>query len=204
MSPKAVDRNAKKQIILEAAMKVFAQKGFAKAKMSEIAVEAAIGKGTIYEYFRSKDQIFQETFHFFVGDMEAVYAQIAEKDIPATEKLTAIIEFTINSFLATGDFGAILMDFWAEGIRNHEQEKMEKVFNLKSVYKIHRDHLSKIIDQGVEQGQFRHLDSACVASVLFGCFDGIMLQYILDPQLLDLKKTAKVLTDLIISGLVRK
>ena len=203
MSPKAVDKNKKKKVILEAAMKIFAQRGFAKAKMSEIAAEAAIGKGTIYEYFRSKDQIFQEAFYFFIGDMEKAYGQILAENSEAIAKLHRIIEVTITGFLAAGEFGAILMDFWAEGIRKHEQEKFNKFFNLKEIYTTYRDLVARIIEEGISQGQFRQLDTQAAASVLLGSFDGIMLQYILDPENLDLKKIAQSISDLFISGLTK-
>lgn len=49
----------KRQQIIDAAIKVFSHKGYHKTRMEEIAVEAGIGKGTIYEYFSSKIQLFQ-------------------------------------------------------------------------------------------------------------------------------------------------
>ncbi len=203
MSPKAIDKGAKKQAILEAAMKVFAQKGFARTRMSEIALQAGIGKGTIYEYFRSKDQIFHEAFHYFIADIEAAYSQIITEKSDAIEKLSAMIEVSINSFLAAGDFGGILMDFWADGIRHHQQGEMEQVFNLKAVYQTYRRLVAKVIDEGIARGQFRETDSQVAASILLGCFDGIMLQYILDPEVLDMRKASTSITQLFLSGLAK-
>lgn len=51
----------KRQQILEAALGVFAEKGFHNAKIEEIAQAAQVGKGTVYEYFQSKKDLFQET-----------------------------------------------------------------------------------------------------------------------------------------------
>ena len=66
MSPKSVDKEAKKRQILEAAIAVFARKGVGNTRIAEIAAEAGTGKGTIYEYFRSKEQLFQEAFGHFL------------------------------------------------------------------------------------------------------------------------------------------
>ena len=60
--PKIVDKAAKKNEILLAAMRLFAEKGVVNSKMADIAIAAGIGKGTIYEYFRSKEEIFGEAF----------------------------------------------------------------------------------------------------------------------------------------------
>ena len=49
----------KKELIIEAAIKVFARDGLEKGKIADIAKEAGIGKGTVYEYFRSKNDIFK-------------------------------------------------------------------------------------------------------------------------------------------------
>ena len=58
MAPKIVDKEAKKTQIIIAATQVFSKLGVAKTKMIDIAQAAGIGKGTIYEYFRSKEEIF--------------------------------------------------------------------------------------------------------------------------------------------------
>ena len=66
MAPIIVDKELKKQDILVAALKVFARQGIAKTKMIDIAIEAGIGKGTIYEYFRSKEEVIRESFQAFL------------------------------------------------------------------------------------------------------------------------------------------
>jgi AcrR family transcriptional regulator len=67
MAPIVVDKAKKKTDILNAAIEVFATKGVANAKMNDIAIAANIGKGTIYEYFSSKEDIFSTAFHVFLN-----------------------------------------------------------------------------------------------------------------------------------------
>ncbi|KAA3609336.1 MAG: TetR/AcrR family transcriptional regulator [Calditrichaeota bacterium] len=203
MSPRTVDKSAKKRALLRASMKVFARKGFAKAKMIDIANEAGIGKGTIYEYFRSKDQIFIDAFHFFIGDLEAEYDKILSSPKGPIEKFEEIIDTTIDGFLAAGDFGGILMDFWAEGIRNHQQIEMEHIFNLKEVYQKYREIIAEVIEDGIRIGKFREIDAKLSAAILIGCLDGLLLQSIMDPKMIDLRKAARVCANIFISGLAR-
>lgn len=185
-------------------MKVFAQKGFAKSKMNDIAMEAGIGKGTIYEYFRSKDQIFINAFHFFIGDMEAEFNKILALDTDPREKLAAIINASFEGFFNSGDFGGILMDFWAEGIRNHQQDAMEIAFNLKEVYQQSRKIIENIIEEGIRCGMFRQIDTKTAASLLLASFDGILLQYILDPTLVNLRDASTTLTDIFTTSLAKQ
>lgn len=56
----------KRELILEAAARVFGEKGFHQATVEEIAKEAGVGKGTIYQYFDSKDEIFSQLHQWFI------------------------------------------------------------------------------------------------------------------------------------------
>ena len=66
MSPKVVDRQKKREKILRAALKVFSDRGMTEFKMIDIATAAGIGKGTIYEYFSSKEDIIAGCFNVFM------------------------------------------------------------------------------------------------------------------------------------------
>ncbi len=68
MTPPPIDKDEKKIKILKAAMDVFAEKGFHTARMADVAEIAEIGKGTIYEYFRSKEDLFMELFTFVMKE----------------------------------------------------------------------------------------------------------------------------------------
>ena len=61
-----VNKKEKREKILEAAISVFAKKGTAKTKTADIAEAAQIGKGTIYEYFQSKDEIIMAAFYYVI------------------------------------------------------------------------------------------------------------------------------------------
>ena len=89
----------KHQKILQAAIKVFSEKGFYNSRVSEIAKEANVADGTIYLYFKNKDDIlislFEEEFGKVVRDMRAALAR--EKDALQKIKRFAIIHLSIVS-----------------------------------------------------------------------------------------------------------
>ena len=70
--PRIIDKKEKKAKILEASIRVFAKKGLSNTKMADIAEAADVGKGTIYEYFRSKDEILEASFQYFVEGVEKI------------------------------------------------------------------------------------------------------------------------------------
>ena len=92
--PRIVDKEAKKLQILHVAMRVFARKGVVKTKMIDIATEAGIGKGTIYEYFRSKDAIFVSAFTYFFETMQAELKQALASEHNPVRQLQILAEST--------------------------------------------------------------------------------------------------------------
>lgn len=203
MSPRIVDKEEKKQEILKAAIRVFASNGVAKTKMTDIAKAAGIGKGTIYEYFRSKEDIFAEAYSHIFSDTEDKIAEVLESPIPPEDKLRHFMRVTIEEFLVNdgGEFAGIMMSFWSEGIRNNNEKIME-IIDLKRVYSEFRQMISCILEEGIKQGQFRKMDTYTTASVIIGALDGILLQYIMDRNMFSPEKAIATLLDSFLNGIL--
>ncbi|MBX2862963.1 MAG: TetR/AcrR family transcriptional regulator [Leptolyngbyaceae cyanobacterium MAG.088] len=78
MMPKIVDKAAKRQEILEAAIAVFVEKGYHSAKMADIAIAARMGKGTLYEYFPTKESLPKEIFNLFFAGLDDQLVQLQQ------------------------------------------------------------------------------------------------------------------------------
>lgn len=201
MAPRIVDKEAKKNQIIQAALQVFAKNGIAKSKMIDIANAAGMGKGTIYEYFRSKEEIFAEAYNTFFADMkESLITHIAEVDDPV-EKLNLLSNLSF-SFLdsESRDFAAVMMDFWAEGVRTKNDEMLE-IVNLKRTYTEYRTLISQIVREGIQKGIFKKVDVDSYSAILIAALDGILLQTIIDPNIINLVNVEKTLSETLISGL---
>jgi AcrR family transcriptional regulator len=91
-------RAEKRQLILDAAVRVFARQGFHTCRVSDIADEAGVAYGLVYHYFSSKDQILDTLFTERWSVLLSVIADTDAQDIPAREKLRAIAAFIIDSY----------------------------------------------------------------------------------------------------------
>jgi TetR/AcrR family fatty acid metabolism transcriptional regulator len=91
-------RAEKRQVILDAAVRVFARQGFHTCRVSDIADEAGVAYGLVYHYFSSKDQILDTLFTERWRVLLSVIAETDAQDIPAREKLRAIAAFIIDSY----------------------------------------------------------------------------------------------------------
>jgi len=201
MAPKTVNRDAKKMEILQAAIRVFSEKGVAKTKMIDIASAAKIGKGTIYEYFRSKEEVFAGTFSLFFQGMEEMLNEAVQSTNDPEKQLKNMITASLVDFMEHGgEFIDIMMDFWAESVRNKDEDILV-VMNFNQLYNEYRGMIISILESGIAQGIFRPIDSHAMASFLIGALDGLMLQQIMEPGIFDMQKVADVICDGFINGL---
>ena len=197
--PKIVDKEAKKMEILHAAMQVFAQKGVVKTKMIDIATSAGIGKGTIYEYFRSKEEIFSSAYKYFFNMTNSMIQKGLSKEDDPSLKLALVLNISLDAFMHLGeDYANIMMDFWAEGTKN--QELLDAI-NLKGIYEDYRRLIEIILKEGINKGVFKPMDTYSTAAVLICAFDGILLQWIMDREAIDLKKVPDVLIKGFLEGI---
>ncbi len=204
MSPKIIDKDAKKKLIVQAAMQVFSQKGVAKAKMIDIAKAAGIGKGTIYEYFRSKEEIFNEAFNAMFSDMDTMLNDVLQDTEDPMQKLILIIGITLDYHEKDGgEFAGVMMDFWAEGIRTKNEEVLNTI-NLKQIYEQYRTMISQIVREGIEKGIFKAVDPTAFAAITIAALDGLFLQIIMEPNIINIKNVKDTFTETLLAGLLCK
>ena len=110
---RAIQRQKRRRQILEAALRVFAQKGFHTANVSDIAAEVGVSQGTIYWYFESKDELLREAVLSFFADFEQEAFGSMLGANTAVEKLF-VLEEAMGSFVrdAAGLF-PLFMEYWA-------------------------------------------------------------------------------------------
>jgi len=199
--PRIVDKETKKMEILHAAMKVFARNGVVKTKMIDVATEAGVGKGTIYEYFRSKEEIFTSAFTMIFDHMESQIIEVLAREEDPVVQLKLLVDTTIKeSMHGGGEFAEIIMEFWAEGVRNKD-ENVLAVIDLKKIYSKYRSMLKVILKNGIDKGVFKKMDTNHLSAVLIAALDGIYLQWILDRKAINISKVSKVLLDSFIEGI---
>lgn len=156
----------KENDILAAANEVFLSNGFSKTNMQDIADKAGIGKGTIYEYFKSKDDLFIQTLKY---DIQSFNTQINEeilKEISFFNKLSKFIELTENFFLERVGRINYYITCGASELSPKAQLDLENfIKNMKNSGKSLTYHILK---QGIDEGQIRDIDMDFAIEVIGG------------------------------------
>jgi AcrR family transcriptional regulator len=160
-------KEARPQEILDAALTVFAEKGFAAARMDDIAARAGVTKGTIYLYFDSKEAVFKTLVRESIGDtLTRVTSDANRLEGSAAELLRAILS-TIGHFMRTSDRVVlpkiVIAEFgnFPELARFYREEVVEKGLAA----------LGSVIAHGIARGEFRdiapeHAARLCIAPIL--------------------------------------
>lgn len=197
--PKIIDKTEKKHKILQAAIKEFASMGFKEAKISGIAENAGIGKGTIYEYFKSKDELFRNAFYFFMDEINTVVAKKIYNIFDPLEKIRAFFDAWVEILDSPlSNFMEVMLDFWAEGIKN---KKNQTSIDLKTMYQEYRLMVQNLLDDCIVENRLQKVDTHLTASIIIGALDGLMIQWIVDKDVFDLKEAITSLGERIIDGL---
>lgn len=162
-------KEARPKEILDAALAVFAQKGFSAARMEDISRRAGVTKGTIYLYFENKEGVFKTLVRDSIGaTLAGVTANARDFQGSARE----LLRFALNAMahLLTASDRVVLPKIiiaesgnFPELARFYREEIIDKGLAL----------MSGVIARGIEQGEFRnvpveHAVRLCIAPVLLG------------------------------------
>lgn len=196
--PKIVDKEAKRISLIEAAARVFARDGFAATKMAHVAREADVGKGTLYEYFTSKDELFLSVCQHCV-DWPDIAAFVEEPK----EGLKPLILSLAESYERATGFFSILIDYWAVIIREPGAHGDMFLSRGAAFYEQPLALISQVVVAGRARGVFRaDADPMMVARTAIAGIEGLRLQRALQPTSFEIIGAISGFADLLVGDLL--
>lgn len=136
--------------ILEAAVTEFSTKGFAGARVDEIAAQAQIGKRMLYQYFGNKEQLFQAVIEKVYSDIWEAEANLDLQSLPSRDALIALVTFVWRYYIAHPEFTKLLNEENMLGARHFRSSKVLKDGSVKSQFLT-----EQILARGIADGTFR-------------------------------------------------
>jgi TetR/AcrR family fatty acid metabolism transcriptional regulator len=161
----------RREELLEAAVRVFAAKGFHQSRVGDIAGEAGVAHGLLYHYFRSKEDvletIFRETWSALVSDTE----RIEHAGVPLREQLRRFARIYLGSWLMTPDLVRVLVREVARS-----PEVGDRVDEIRDLFNA----LQRIIEAAQARGETRaDVDPAVAAWIVYGALEEILTGWVL-------------------------
>ncbi len=188
--------NDKRERILRAAVKVFAKNGFYATRVSEIAKEAGVADGTIYLYFKNKDDVLITIFEDGIQKLLGILREVAESDEPFERRITRVIELQLGLLEEQRDLAEVIT------VNLRQSSTLLKQYAA-PLFMQYIEVIAGLIRAGQKEGAFREdLNPRVVARSLFGALDAILLTWAVgegDPA--SLRKAASHCASLFLDGL---
>jgi len=190
------DRTADKhQLILDAAVKVFAEKGFFLSKVSEIAREAGVADGTIYLYFKNKDDLLISIFEEKMREVISRFRDEIDKEEGAGARLACLIRMHLAGFQDYPELAAVFQVELRQSSRFMREYK-------KAELKQYLDLIGEIVEQGQREGVFRRgVPVGLIKRFIFGTLDEVVSTWVLAEKPYDLEALAEPIVDLLLQGI---
>ena len=189
----------KRDRILKAAIKVFAQNGFYATRVSEIAKVAGVADGTIYLYFKNKDDVLITIFEEGIGRLLTILREVAESDEPFENRVTRIIELQLGLLEEQRDLAEVIT------VNLRQSSRLLKQYAA-PLFMQYIEVIAGVVREGQEAGAFRQdLNPRVVARSLFGAIDAILLTWAVgegDPPAL--RKAGTHCASLFLEGLRKR
>jgi TetR/AcrR family fatty acid metabolism transcriptional regulator len=188
----------KPQQIIEAAVRIFARKGYYNSRVSDIAREAGMAAGTIYLYFRTKDEIlvtlFRESMAHFVASLRKAIAE--EPDV--VTKLRRLVHLHFEMLEENPDLAEVVQVELRQG---HKFFRGASAHEIAAYFAL----IGSILEEGVAQGHLRaNLPVKVATKALFGAMDQMATSWVLGKRGYRLVDTADSVADIFLRGVAAK
>lgn len=188
--------NARKEQILKAAERIFAEKGFHEATVAEIAKDARVSEGTIYEYFSTKEGLLFTIPEAFVAKVRSQNLFHLQLIRGAAHRLRAIVYLYLYTWQEHPDYALINLLILKGNVNFRQTEG----------YRLIRQgfrEITRIIEDGIACGEFRaDIDAYVIRTVLMGAVDHATVNWLLSDRRRNLVDLVDPIMDLVMTGLL--
>ncbi len=153
--------------------------------MQDVATTADIGKGTIYEYFSTKEELFLAVYDSWMTEYENTIQKRVDEAEGALSKVDAIRMSAVDFYQSRAAQAPLLLEFWAHTLRTDNPEFLKRI-------NIHQEFLqkmgAKLTRELVTAGWFQEVEANSFAMMEVGISNGIFLTWVLQGQRFPLDK----------------
>ena len=192
---------AHREEILSAAEKVFAAKGFFATTMSDIARKAEFGTGTLYNYFKSKEELYFTLIDAKVEEINRLGNAELSKKTSALDRIRKALGLQFEFIERNRDFFRIYI---SERSRFEwtVKDELGKGLHEKMVTYIHI--LAEVMRQGIEEGQFKSMNAIDLAHALVGIVNSFVFEWLISREYYPLVSKLDTVLEIFLGGAQRK
>ena len=176
---------------------MFARNGYQNTVVEDVAREAGVSKGTIYTYFDRKEQLLGAVYRGLSAEMEEAQARILDSDRPPLEKIRRLLHHFVEMVGGQESLAQVILDIWRAGMRAPDRFGID----FAEGYTRYRALLRTLLREARARGDVAEDLPPVTPSVLMGAVDGVLLQWLLDPESVDFPESADDILDVLYRGI---
>ena len=171
MTDRSIASRDKRKVILDAAIRVFAEHGYHGSRVGDIAEDAGVAHGLLYHYFASKDDVLRTIFLENWGELIARFRAVEAAEEPAAEKLAGIAKILLRTWRNDPALVTVMV---REVARSQQiQGQVEEVGEAFAI-------IQRVIEEGQASGQFRRgIDARLCSWLFYGGLEEVLTGWVL-------------------------
>jgi TetR/AcrR family fatty acid metabolism transcriptional regulator len=171
LTHRSIASEEKRRVILDAAVRVFARKGYHASRVGDIAEEAGVAHGLLYHYFSSKEELLETVFRETWSELLEAFARVAASDEAAVEQLRQVAAILLRSWRRDPDLVRVLV---REVGRS--QTLPSRVDEIGAVFQA----IERIVERGQAEGELRDdVQPRLAAWIFYGAIEEILTGWVL-------------------------
>jgi AcrR family transcriptional regulator len=196
MPPRPDVSEERKEQILQAAINVFSRRGIHEARMDDIVTETGLSKGSLYWYFKSKDDIIIAIADYLFGRELQKIGSLTCDEISTHDCLMRLLDIFIEDITPMLGLRPVIYEFYALSFRNKTVRKVTQRFMRQFI-----DIIEPIVRRGMDSGELTPGDSRQAALAVGASLEGTLLLWAYDPDTIRVEDQLRASVSLTIRGL---
>jgi AcrR family transcriptional regulator len=163
---KSKNNGTKKEVIVEAATRLFREKGFKAASMRDLAEAVGVEAASLYNHIQSKEELLQEICFKVANEFNQKFDEIENSDLPSIKKVEAMLRFHIRQMFQHYEMVIVADRDW----RHLSDPYLSNFHNQRRAY---RKRLAGIIEAGIANNEIKPVDAPTVVLIMLHAVNGI-------------------------------
>ena len=176
--------------IQSAAARLFRQKRFHEVRMEDVAAAAGVAKGTIYRFYRTKEELLAEICFASLEELAGELARISQRPENARERLARMVEGAARYFREHSDFFEVLQREWGQACLQRKSRYLAYRVKTRAIF-------ARVIRDGQAAGELRGVDASAAADMLMGMNRSML--YFGDPRM-SAARVARLVLEVFLKG----
>lgn len=197
MSPRPDVSEERKYQILDAAEQVFASKGLGGARMDDIAEHTKLSKGTLYLYYKNKDELIIALMdRVFKREFNMWDSMTIDANTSAETVIMGFVDASIKGLTAMMRLMPIAYEFLSLAFRNSLVQKI-----LEQYYDRYMTALTMVVQHGIDRGEFGQANAQDIAIAIGAIFEGTVLLWVYSKKRVDLQRNIRTGVEFVMEGI---